>query len=312
MTYDILCLGEPLYELNQQPDGRFLPGFGGDTSNVAIAAARLGARTAFITLVGADMFGDALLDLWRREGVDATYVRRLDTAPTGVYIVTHGAAGHAFTYLRAGSAASRITPEDVPAKAIVGTQFLHVSAISQAISELATDTVSHAMRIARSAGTRLSYDTNLRLQLWPLDRARAVVAASAAVADILKTSRDDAEVLTGFADPDAIAHHFLNLGSRAVIVTLGLAGALLLTRDLRQAIPGFPAECVDATGAGDAFTGALLCELCAGRGLAVAARFASAAAALSTNGYGAVQPLPRRAAVEALLESRPERTAGST
>jgi 2-dehydro-3-deoxygluconokinase len=300
---DIICLGEPLYELNQQPDGRFLPGFGGDTSNVAIAAARLGARTGVIALVGADLFGDALLDLWRGEGVDVPHVRRLDTAPTGVYFVTHSSTGHAFTYLRAGSAASCITPQDIPPEAIAGTQFLHVSVISQAISVSASDTVSHAMSLARSAGARLSYDTNLRLRLWPLDRARLVIAASAAVADVLKTSRDDAEVLTGLSEPNAIAEHFLNLGSHAVIVTLGLAGALLLTHDLRQVIPAYPAQTVDATGAGDAFTGALLFELCAGRSLSEGAHFASAAAAVSTNEYGAVGPLPRRDAVTALLES---------
>ena len=304
MTYDVIALGEPLYELNQQPDGRFLAGFGGDTSNVAIAAARLGAKTGFVTLVGADLFGDALLELWRREGVDASHVRRLDTAPTGVYFVTHGAGGHAFTYLRAGSAASCITPRDIPVEAVASAKYLHVSAISQAISVSAADAVSHAMHVARSAGARLSYDTNLRLRLWPLDRARATIAASAALADVLKTARDDAEVLTGLNGPEAIADHFLNLGSRAVIVTLGPAGALLAAGDLRQTIPAYPARSVDATGAGDAFTGALLAELCTGRSLAEAAHFASAAAALSTTGYGAVEPLPRRDAVRALLNSR--------
>lgn len=301
MSYDVLCLGEPMYELNEQPDGRFLPGFGGDTSNVAIAAARLGARAAYVTLVGADIFGDALLGLWRREGVDATYVKRLEEAPTGVYFVTHSPSGHAFTYLRAGSAASRITPQDVPAKAVQEARYLHVSAISQAISASAADTVSYAMGVARAAGTKLSYDTNLRLRLWPLERARAVIMASAASVDILKTSREDAGALTGLTAPDAIAGRFLELGAGAVIVTQGGDGALLATRNSRETIPAFPAETVDATGAGDAFTGALLCELCRGCGLSAAARFASAAAALSTRGYGAVQPLPRREAVEALL-----------
>jgi len=303
VKYDIISLGEPLYELNQQPDGRFLAGFGGDTSNVAIAAARLGARTGFVTLVGADLFGDALLDLWRREGVDSTHIGRLDTAPTGVYFVTHGAGGHAFTYLRAGSAASCMTPQDIPAEALASTKYLHTSAISQAISGSAGEAVSHAMRMAREAGARLSYDTNLRLRLWSVDRARSTIAASAALADVLKTSREDAEVLTGLGEPPAIADHFLNLGARSVIVTLGTAGALLAAGDLRQTIPAYPARSLDATGAGDAFTGALLAELCAGRSLEEASHFASAAAALSTTGYGAVEPLPRREAVKALLNS---------
>src|SRR3954452_21779972 len=100
VAIDIVAIGEPLYELNQQPDGQFLPGFGGDTSNVAIAAARLGANVAYVTKLGSDAFGDAIAGLWKTEGVDASRVTRHETAPTGLYIVTHSAAGHRFSYCR--------------------------------------------------------------------------------------------------------------------------------------------------------------------------------------------------------------------
>ncbi len=303
MIYDVLCIGEPLYELSQQPDGRFMPGFGGDTSNVAVAAARLGSRTAYITLIGIDLFGDALMALWQREGVDVRHVSRLDSAPTGLYFITHGPSGHNFTYRRAGSAATYLTPGHISRDAIAGAKFLHVSAISQAISASAADAVSRAMEIARSSGTKISYDTNLRLRLWPLERARPVIEASASAADILKTSQDDAKTLTGLTDPEAIARHFARLGARTVIVTMGAAGAFVWSERICQAIAPFPVQAVDASGAGDAFTGALLSELAAGRGLAQACRFAVAAAALSTTGYGAVAPLPHRPAVEALLNS---------
>lgn len=303
MTYDILCLGEPLYELNQQPDGRFTPGFGGDTSNVAVAAARLGSRTAYVTLVGTDMFGDALFALWQREGVDTTHVSRLDGAPTGLYFITHGSSGHSFTYRRAGSAATHLSPGHISRDAIAGAKVLHFSAISQAISTSAADAVSRAVDIAQSAGTRISYDTNLRLRLWPLERARVVIEATARAADILKTSQDDAEVLTGLKDPAAISDRFAQLGARTVIVTMGAAGAFVSSGRIRQVIEAFPVEAIDASGAGDAFTGALLSELAAGRGLVDACRFAVAAAAISTTGYGAVAPLPHRPAVEALLQS---------
>src|SRR5262245_35837557 len=110
MQADIVALGEPLYELNQQPDGRFLPGFGGDTSNVAIAAARLGARSAYVSKLGNDPFGDAISALWGEESIDSSHVTRHPSAQTGLYLVTHTDRGHQFSYYRKGSAASFMMP----------------------------------------------------------------------------------------------------------------------------------------------------------------------------------------------------------
>lgn len=92
----IVSLGEGLMELNQTrgADQSYIPGFGGDTSNAAVAAVRQGARAAFISAVGADTFGDDMLAMWRREGVDVSSVRQMADAPTGIYFVSHGEAGH--------------------------------------------------------------------------------------------------------------------------------------------------------------------------------------------------------------------------
>ena len=97
---DLVCLGEAMIEFNQTDDEptRYTAGFGGDTSNCAIAAARIGARSGYVTQVGDDVFGARLLALWRDEGVDAAGVRVVAGADTGVYFVTHAADGHAFTY----------------------------------------------------------------------------------------------------------------------------------------------------------------------------------------------------------------------
>ncbi len=172
---DIVCLGEPLGEFNHQTakgDPRYLFGLGGDTSNVAIAAARSGARVAFAGAVGADMFGEALLAQWRADGIDCGAVKVDGSAPTGIYFVSHGEDGHAFTYLRAGSAAARMTVRDLPGDLIRTAKVLHVSGISQAISASACDLVFAAIQCARAAGVAVSYDTNLRLRLWPLERRR--------------------------------------------------------------------------------------------------------------------------------------------
>ncbi|GIX09927.1 sugar kinase [Elioraea sp.] len=307
MSVDLLCMGEPMLEFNRQPDdgtGRalYLRGFGGDTSNAAIAAARQGVRAGYITAIGTDWAGDAFLRLWAEEGVDTATVIRDPEAPTGVYFVDHDARGHHFTFYRSGSAASRYTPAMLPEAAIRGARIFYASGISQGISASAADAVFRAIEIARAAGVTVAYDTNLRLRLWPAARARAVIHEAIAMSDIALPSRDDAEALTGLADPQAIAERYLRLGPRMVAVKCGRDGALLATADGRMARAAPHAvEAVDATGAGDTFCGSFLARIILGDAPEAALRYANAAAALSTTGYGAVAPIPRRAAVEALL-----------
>ena len=294
-----------MLEFNQQPDGRYLPGHGGDTSNCAIAAARQGARVGYVTHLGADTFGDSFMALWAEEGVDASEVRRNPDAHTGIYFVTHDESGHAFSYFRDGSGASLMAPDDIPEDYIANAKILHVSGISQAISDSAADAVFRAIEVARAAGTKVSYDTNLRLKLWPIARARAVIHAAMEGCDIALPGRDDAVQLTGTDDPDAIADFYLGLGAGVVALTLGAEGTLVATPGERRRVAALPVEPVDATAAGDTFDGAFLAELVAGRDPFDAARYANAAAALSTQGYGAVAPMPRRDAVEALLSGAP-------
>lgn len=300
---DIVAIGEPLFELNQaRGEDVFRPGHGGDTSNCAIAAARQGASVAYVTAVGADQFGDSFMRLWAAEAIDTSAVKRSPSAHTGLYFVTHGSQGHVFSYMRAGSAASRMTPEDVPNDMIKEARILHASGISQAISSSAADAVYAAIATARQSGVRVSYDTNLRLRLWPLERARAVIHAAAALADILLPGIDDATELTGLGDPDAIVDFYLRLGPTIVALTLGEEGALVATKERREWMAPMTVKAVDATGAGDAFDGAFLAEYLRTGDPFAAGRYANVAAALSTEGYGAVAPLPRRPAVEAALK----------
>jgi 2-dehydro-3-deoxygluconokinase len=303
LPVDIVSIGEAMIEFNQVRPGapEYLQGFGGDTSNAIIAAARQGARTAYVTRLGADAFGDRLIALWRSEGVATDAVLRDPQAPTAVYFVTHGAAGHAFSYLRAGSAASRMTPADLPEASIRGAKFVHVSGISQAISANACDTVFAAIAIARAAGVRVAYDSNLRLKLWPLDRARAVIRETVSQCDLFLPSLDDAQAFTGLSDRDAIVDWCLRHGAPVVVLKLGAEGAILATPQTRTHVPGRRVDAVDATGAGDCFAGSLLARLAAGDAMLAALRYANAAAALTTTGFGAVAPIPLPAAVQALL-----------
>lgn len=302
-TIDIMSIGEPMVEFNHTKPGEpnYLQGFGGDSSNMIIAAARQGARTAYVTRLGDDEFGRMFLALWQAEGVNADAVAIDRQAHTAVYFVTHAPEGHLFSYLRAGSAASRMRPDDLSLDLIRSARFVHASGISMAISATACDTVLAAFECARAAGAKVSFDSNLRLKLWPLARARAMIGAAASMADYFFPSIEDARSLSGLEQPEAILDWAHRLGAKTVFLKLGPEGVVASDGVRRERLAGFKVKAVDATGAGDCFCGTALARLAAGDSIFDAARYANAAAALATTGFGAVGPLPRPEAVRQLL-----------
>src|SRR5450830_609818 len=305
MTIDILAYGEAMVEFNQRADDArmYLQGFGGDTSNFCIAAARQGARTGYISALGNDHFGQQLRNLWQAEQVDATHVLHDQQAASGVYFVSHDKDGHHFDYLRAGSAASRYTSAQLPLQAIADAGVLHLSGISLAISENACDAGLAAMAHARKNGTLTSLDTNLRLRLWPLERARLKMAEAFALCDICLPSWEDVNALTGLDDRDAIVDKLLAYGIKIVAFKLGKDGCYVATPGERRMVVAHAVDAIDATGAGDCFGGAFIAQIVEGKDPFTAARYANVAAALSTTGYGAVAPIPTANQVNAVLAS---------
>jgi 2-dehydro-3-deoxygluconokinase len=304
--FDIVAFGEPMVEFNQTGEGggrHYLQGFGGDTSNFAIAAARQGARVACASALGPDPYGQMLRDLWAREGIDDRWVATDPQAFTAIYFVTHDAAGHHFHFFRAGSAASRVSAQGVAIEAAQSARVLHLSGISLAISGSACDAGFALIDAARAAGVQVSFDTNLRLKLWPVARARAVMHEAIGQCDICLPSYDDMVALTGLQSDDAIVDHCLTLGARVVALKLGDRGALVATAGERYRIAPHPCQPVDATGAGDTFGGAFVARLIAGDSLQQAGRYAALAAALSTEGYGAVEPIPHAERVRQALRA---------
>ena len=305
-AFDIVALGEPMVEFNQTGEGNgrlYLQGFGGDTSNFAIAAARQGARVAYVSALGDDPYGRMLRSLWDAEGIDHASVKTDAAAYTGIYFVTHDEGGHHFGFFRSGSAASRLTAAQLPSERIAAAKLLHLSGITLAISPTACDTAYAAIDIARQAGVKVSFDTNLRLKLWPIDRARAVMSDVIARSDLCLPSYDDMVAVTGIADPDALVDHCLRLGAKVVALKLGDQGALIADGNQRHRIAPHPCQPVDATGAGDTFGGAFVHRWLEGDSLELAGCYAAAAAALSTQGYGAVAPIPNAEEVLGALQT---------
>jgi len=306
--FAVTALGEAMIEFNQTDPQlpQYLQGFGGDTSNATIAAARAGVRTAYLTRLGDDALSDLLRGLWLSEQVHTQAIETDATLPTGLYFVTHGEKGHTFTYRRAGSAASNMTPHWLrgsPAKVIEQSEWLHLSGITLPISPKACETAFAAIQFALRAGTKVSIDSNLRRKLWSLERARAEIIKAMSLCDLFLPSLDDMILLTGLHNPDEIVAWSHAQGARQVVLKLGAQGALISdpSAQLRLRIPGIRVQAVDATGAGDCFCGNLLARLALGDDLTHATRYANAAASIAVQGWGAVNCLPTAAQTLALL-----------
>ncbi len=308
MTFDLIGMGEPMLEFSQlppEPDGRrlYLEGFGGDTSNATIAAARQGARTAYITGLGTDFAGDSFVALWGREGVSTEGVVRKPAHLTGVYFIFHGPKGHQFLHHRQNSAAAAFTVDDLPKQMLADTRLFFTSGVSQGISATAADAVFGAIDIVRGAGGAVAYDTNYRPRLWPATRAAAVMEAAIRQTDIVFPGMEDALVMTGLTDPDRILDHYLRLGPRIAVLKMGDQGAYVATPESRTRIPVHTVQALDASGAGDTFCGSFLARYLEGDTPEHAARYANVAAALKCTGYGTVTPIPRREHVHRALQT---------
>ena len=275
---------------------------GGAESNVAIGLARLGTPARWIGRVGADELGDLVRRELRAEGVDV--VARTDPeAATGLMIKS--ARTPTLTrvrYYRAGSAGSRLSPDDIDAELIRGADVLHVTGITPALSASAAAAVDLALDLAEDAGIPVSFDVNHRSALWDVDRAAPVYRAIAARASIVFAGLDEAALLADGGTAGDLARGIAEHGPTQVVVKLGADGCHALIDGTEFDVPAIPVTPVDTVGAGDAFVAGYLAELLRGAEplsrLAIAVR----AGAFACLGPGDWESLPTRDDLR-LLES---------
>jgi 2-dehydro-3-deoxygluconokinase len=299
---DVVVIGEALVEFSAaEPLTRadaFRLSFSGDALNASVAAAAAGARVALVTRVGEDEFGERLVAFAAAHGVDTRWMWR-GPGHTGAYAVGADPSGvRAFAYLRAGSAASRLSPSDV--EAAPAAEVLLLSGITAALSDSCAAAVAYA---AERASGAVVYDPNFRGRLTSADDAREVLAKVAPHAAVVVPSCPaDSVALLDTDDPARAAEACLGLGAAAVAVTCGADGVRLATGGDRRHLPVVEApEVVDATGAGDAFAGVLAARLARGAPLADAVRGGTAAAALSLGGQGGTGRVATAAEIDRLL-----------
>lgn len=293
----LVAVGEGLLEVGVRGDlppeylGR---GFGGDVANVAVMAARMGARARLLTRLGSDTPGRLLMDFWRRSGVDVGRVAVDAAAPTGVYVnaVRHG--GHTFDYYRSGSAATRLSEDDIDGLLLADAGVLHVSGISLAISGAAAGAAERAAELARERDVTVAFCVNHRPMLRP-DVGRDLAFARAS--DIVIMSSEDARAMLGTDVPERI-RAALGAGPRELVLTDGPSGAAVETGGELHRVAAPPVTVVDTAGAGDALAGAYLAGRMAGAPPPDALEPAVIAAALSCRGPGCAKSYPSAEEVE--------------
>jgi fructokinase len=282
---------------------------GGAPANVAAGLARLGVSSAFMGMTGEDGFGRFLAGELLKAGVDISPLRFTSKARTGLAFVSLEPNGERdFLFYRSPGADMLMTPKDIDESALRAARAFHFGSISLATEPSRASTL-HAAALARHHGRLITYDPNLRRELWSTaDDARAGMRLGLAEAEIVKISEEELHFLTG--EPDLIAggRSLWHPRLRLMAITRGRAGCYWLTTNAHGEVRGFRVMAIDATGAGDAFMAGLIAGILGTAGLpsdaaAITAvcRFANAAGALATTGRGAIPSMPTRQAVEELM-----------
>lgn len=280
----------------------FSKSVGGSPTNVAVAAARLGRRTAIVTKVGDDAFGAYVRTRLQAWGVDTTYVGRQPGAQTPLALAALEPPETPQVAFYRGAAApdTTLVPTDVPADVLRDCGVLWISQGSLAVGSTASTCMTWLEDRGRAAHTIL--DLDYRAALWP-DPATARAAAHRAIAlsTVVVGNREECEVAVGTADPDRAADALLSAGVGLAIVKLGADGALLATPDERWRIAPIPVQVVCGLGAGDAFGGALCHGLLSGWDVPRIGRFANAAGALVSSRLTCADAMPTVAELESML-----------
>jgi ribokinase len=259
--------------------GRFERHGGGKSANQAVAAARRGARVRMVGAVGDDELGAEALGLLEAEGIDVSGVARLEGRPTGVALIVVDAAGENQIAVASGANAE-----------------LDAAAVEHGLRGATEGVVLLGLEVPDApvlAGARAARAAGLGVVLNPAP-ARELPAELLDLSPLLTPNRDEAGALAGEDGAEAAARALAARTGAPVVVTLGADGVLVLDGDAAERIPAPRVDAVDTTGAGDAFNGALACELAAGATLLDAARAAVEVAAESTRSPGARTVIARR------------------
>ncbi|MFC4387934.1 sugar kinase [Gracilibacillus marinus] len=298
---DVVTIGESMALFTPNTEGKmryantFSRKFAGAETNIAIGLQRLGYQTGWISRIGEDELGEALLSFVRGEGVDVSQVTRDASLPTGVYFkeLRHEQDVRVY-YYRAGSAASQLSQKDIDEKYIANARYLHVTGITPALSETCYETIMYAISLANKHNVPVVFDPNIRVKLWSSkEKAREVIKTIAKRADIVLPGVSEAQYIFGDYTISEYANFFLENGPSKVVLKEGSKGAHYFTKNESGFVPSFSVDrVVDPVGAGDGFAAGFLSGLLEGLSMEDAVTRGNAVGAMVTMVNGDVEGLP--------------------
>jgi fructokinase len=314
---DIVCLGELLVDMFPAELGRsltevsaFRPKPGGAPANVAVAAVRLGAQSAFIGKVGDEAFGHHLADVLRQEGVNVRGMRFDKEARTGMAFIAMPDENHyEILFYRNPGADMRLRVDELDRALLREARAFHFGSISL-IQEPSRSATVEAVEIARQGGALISFDVNYRPDLWSRSEAYERVMATLPHVDLIKVNEIELALLGGSDDLGAASVALLEEGPDLCVVTLGPGGSFFQVAEGSQHVPAFKVRTVDATGCGDGFVAGLLCQLISGERwrdqltparMREILRYANAVGALTSLAQGVIPALPTAEQVDEFL-----------
>lgn len=315
-TFDITALGEALIDFTEAghtPGGMrlFEQNPGGAPANLLCAAARFGAKTAFIGKVGLDMHGRLLKATLSNEGVNTRGMVEAEDVFTTLAFVALRNGEREFSFSRKPGADTRLTKDEVDFSVLENSAVFHFGSLSLT-DEPSRSATYAAIDRAKTVGAIVSYDPNYRPALWSCgEEAVTQMRGPLPSVDMIKLSEEEAALLSGYLDPKRAIKEIgreINL----VAVTLGSAGALVYCGGEIQTVPAYEVTAVDTTGAGDSFWGGFLYKLLESGKTpdmvtieeAVSfARFGNAAAAICVSRRGGIPSMPKLKEAEALMKS---------
>ena len=310
MRKGAILVGEPMGLFIAQEEGElsrvrnYSLAVAGAEFNVAVGLARLRLPVAYLTCLGADPFGERIFQTLKDNDISGEFVSFSEERPTGFMMKNKVREGDPkIFYFRKGSAASGLSWKDVDRVDFSGYGFLHMTGILPALSESTREAAYYLMQKAREAGLKVSFDPNLRPQLWPDQSTMIrVINELASRADYVFPGEAEGEILCGTRDPQAIGSFYLQRGAGMVVTKLGSRGAYLMTAQEQVLVPGFPVEqVVDTVGAGDGFAAGVLSALMEEKTLYEAVRRGNAVGAIQVTSVGDNDGLPTREELAAFM-----------
>ncbi len=262
----------------------FSKSIAGAESNVAIALGRLGHKVGWFSKVGNDEFGRYIEFMIRGEGVDVSRVISDKEHQTGLLfkeLFEH--VNPNVYYYRKNSAASFLQPSDLDKEYIQSAKILHITGITPAISQSAKETTLEAIKIAKEAGVKVSFDPNIRLKLWSQEEAKETILEICKEVDILFPGIDESELLLGTTDTEEILKAFHAMGIGEIALKLGKKGCMVSDGNVAEFVKGYIVEHLeDSVGAGDGFAAGYLSSRLKGLTIQEAGDYANGVGAMAT------------------------------